>query len=228
MPSRETRKSRTIFAWLLTALWVVGCAGYVSISVDQFADLEPNEWGDFLAGFASPLALFWLVVGYFQQGEELANQVDELKAQSRQTTLLAESASGELEERRNARQPRLSYFGFGASSDDSRPHFDILNSTPTGKIHNVSFLASVDSAYVSEGEEEWDSQVWRMWFPDKRTEFPVCMNISYVDSGNYAETKILQWDGVSIELAELEKWPDELEHFLPVHLEPGKTPPFTE
>ncbi len=38
-----------------------------------------NEWGDLLAGLFAPLAFLWLVVGYYQQGQELKAQVAELK-----------------------------------------------------------------------------------------------------------------------------------------------------
>ena len=41
-----------------------------------------NEWGDFFAGGMAPLALLWLVLGYFQQSEEL-----------RQNTLLPSRAA---------------------------------------------------------------------------------------------------------------------------------------
>lgn len=60
-----------------------------------------NEWGDLLAGLFAPLAFLWLVVGYFQQGQELRNQiaefvkiskatdaqVEELQSQNRQLAL---------------------------------------------------------------------------------------------------------------------------------------------
>jgi hypothetical protein len=58
-----------------------------------------NEWGDFLAGVFAPLAFFWLVLGYFQQGDELRQntealrlQADQLKEQVRETKLLVEEA----------------------------------------------------------------------------------------------------------------------------------------
>lgn len=44
----------------------------------SFLSLKPNEWGDFLAGSFGPLAIFWLVLGFFQQGQELRLQVKEL------------------------------------------------------------------------------------------------------------------------------------------------------
>ena len=42
---------------------------------------ELNEMGDFLAGFFTPLAFLWLVVGYFLQKEELHLQNEELGLQ---------------------------------------------------------------------------------------------------------------------------------------------------
>ncbi|CAN1572637.1 hypothetical protein MCELHM10_03374 [Paracoccaceae bacterium] len=50
-------------------------------------NLEPmglNEIGDFLAGLFGPLAIFWLVLGFFQQGEELRNSVETLKLQAKE------------------------------------------------------------------------------------------------------------------------------------------------
>jgi len=48
-------------------------------------ELKPitlNEIGDFLAGLFGPLAIFWLVLGFFQQGDELRNSVESLKLQA--------------------------------------------------------------------------------------------------------------------------------------------------
>lgn len=47
-----------------------------------FYVLEPNAWGDFMAGTLGPVALFWLVLGYFQQGTELQNSIATLKLQA--------------------------------------------------------------------------------------------------------------------------------------------------
>jgi len=43
--------------------------------------MKPNEFGDLLAGCFAPLAFFWLVLGFFQQGDELRNSVTALKLQ---------------------------------------------------------------------------------------------------------------------------------------------------
>ncbi|WP_299986374.1 hypothetical protein [uncultured Ruegeria sp.] len=49
-----------------------------------FISLSPNNWGDFLAGVFGPLALFWLVLGFLQQGKELQNSVDALNLQAKE------------------------------------------------------------------------------------------------------------------------------------------------
>ncbi|MDO6587460.1 hypothetical protein Q4543_18260 [Salipiger sp. 1_MG-2023] len=49
--------------------------------------IEPiglNELGDFLAGAFGPLAIFWLILGFFQQGEELRNSVATLELQAKE------------------------------------------------------------------------------------------------------------------------------------------------
>jgi len=46
--------------------------------------MAPNEWGDFLAGIFGPLALFWVVIGFWQQGAELRNSRDALRLQAKE------------------------------------------------------------------------------------------------------------------------------------------------
>lgn len=41
---------------------------------------ELNQIGDYLAGVVGPVALFWLVTGYFQQNKAISVQASELKA----------------------------------------------------------------------------------------------------------------------------------------------------
>lgn len=48
----------------------------------SWKSLELNELGDFLAGAFGPLAIFWLVLGFFQQSKELRNNVNALHLQS--------------------------------------------------------------------------------------------------------------------------------------------------
>lgn len=43
--------------------------------------LKPNEFGDLMAGTFAPLAFLWLVLGFFQQGQELRASVKALELQ---------------------------------------------------------------------------------------------------------------------------------------------------
>ena len=99
-------------------------------------DLPPNEFGDFLAGVFGPIAFFWLVLGFFQQGKELRNSADALKLQAdelrasvdaqnalaetteQQLTLQKEEFRSTLERLNKASQPNfvVSYLGY----DDPR------------------------------------------------------------------------------------------------------------
>ena len=65
----------------LTTVWVLIFGFIVVLRWRDAGQMELNEWGDFVAGFSAPLALLWLVIGYFQQGEELQLNTDALRAQ---------------------------------------------------------------------------------------------------------------------------------------------------
>lgn len=71
----------TITGFGITALWIGAFAFVLSYYQESAAQMGLNEWGDFLAGFSAPLALLWLVIGYFQQGAELRLNTEALKTQ---------------------------------------------------------------------------------------------------------------------------------------------------
>ena len=83
----------------VSALWVLGYLVLLVVKRDAMSSMALNEWGDFLAGASAPLALLWLVIGYFQHGEELRlntkvlrAQEDELRRQVEETATLARNA----------------------------------------------------------------------------------------------------------------------------------------
>lgn len=66
----------------VTVLYLLALTIIIFLLWPEFSELKPNEWGDFLGGSLGPLAIFWLVLGFFQQGAELRNSVESLKLQT--------------------------------------------------------------------------------------------------------------------------------------------------
>jgi hypothetical protein len=64
-----------------TSAYLALFAIYALFEWQALLAMKPNEFADFLAGCFAPLAFLWLVLGFFQQGEELRNSVAALKLQ---------------------------------------------------------------------------------------------------------------------------------------------------
>lgn len=63
--------------------------------------LSLNELGDFLAGAFAPLAFYWLVLGFFQQGKELRNSVEALNNQAQELARSAQEQKNLTESSKN-------------------------------------------------------------------------------------------------------------------------------
>jgi hypothetical protein len=90
-----------------SAIWL-GVAAYVLCTTTTRPD-KLNEWGDFIAGFSAPLAFFWLVLGYMQQGEELKNNTEMLRLQAEELKHSTDALRLQAEELKNSveQQSRL-------------------------------------------------------------------------------------------------------------------------
>lgn len=69
----ESGQRLTLAGLGVTIVWLSLFALFTWRRWGDVAELKPNEIGDFLAGAFAPLAFFWLVLGFFQQGSELRN-----------------------------------------------------------------------------------------------------------------------------------------------------------
>ena len=143
-------KRLTIVGFIVTGVWVLVFISLVIWKCESVSAMDLNELGDFLAGATAPLALLWLVIGYFQHGAELrlntralAAQEKELRRQVEATSMLAENAERQAHateglvelnrverERRRLReveeaQPDLIPAGHGSSRGGQV--FDVLN-----------------------------------------------------------------------------------------------------
>jgi hypothetical protein len=81
----------TVF--ITVAYLVVMSVAFFGGHMDR-STMDPNEWGDLLAGVFAPLAWLWLAVGYYLQRLEL-------KEQRLQLTATSKAAQAQAEEQRN-------------------------------------------------------------------------------------------------------------------------------
>ncbi len=79
---------------LCTIGWLGVIAWFFGGRLSEIAQLNPNEVGDFLAGSLGPLGILWLILGFFQQGQELR---DNTRALDLQATELRNSAREQRE-----------------------------------------------------------------------------------------------------------------------------------
>ena len=119
-----------------TRVWIGGIGSILYVLVmgviavlrwDELWQLELNALGDFLAGAFGPLAILWLVLGYFQQGEELRQntealhlQAAELRQSVKQQEQMVKVAREQLEEERaRIKSQQLPSLRLMAYNDDS-------------------------------------------------------------------------------------------------------------
>ncbi|MBV7417923.1 hypothetical protein KW830_05580 [Comamonas sp. CMM03] len=144
-----------ILGWigaLFTIAYLGGLAWLTHGRWPKLQELPLNELGDFLAGSFGPLAILWLVLGYFQQGIELRQnsealhlQAAELKNSVEQQTILANVARSQLEaeleslkeqrekakreeiERKRRAQPSFTFSIGGSHGSESQHTIKIIN-----------------------------------------------------------------------------------------------------
>jgi hypothetical protein len=76
---------------VVTLIWLVAGITWIALRSDwPEKGLQANAWGDVFAGIFAPIAFAWLVLGYFQQGDELRQQVFELQESVDQQRKLVE------------------------------------------------------------------------------------------------------------------------------------------
>lgn len=64
----------------ITVVWLILIIGFALFGKMTFPQ-SLNELGDFLAGIFAPIAFFWLVLGYIQQGKQLEQNTKALEQQ---------------------------------------------------------------------------------------------------------------------------------------------------
>jgi hypothetical protein len=182
----------------VTVLYVVALGVYACVQRGPLLDMTPNEFGDALAGAASPLAFLWLVLGYLQQGEELRQNTEALKLQARElhdaveqqkALVTATQLQHEFEIQRDREQRRLNFlakqprFHSWLREDTSvYAHWELTLKNLGHTVSSFDVDASHESSMLVDGEEEFDftgnvsHKKWRSSWSWRKTE--ACMQPS--------------------------------------------------
>ncbi len=159
--------TRTRIGTVISLVWL-GAVTYLACrDTTAFAEMTPNEWGDFFAGSFAPLAFFWLVLGYLQQGDELRLstealqlQAEELSNSVQQQRALVEVSRQQVESEREAlaferrlreelSEPKFSVIGHGgAFQGDGHSTYNVT-------ISNTGHDATAFSAKIQLLSSEW-------------------------------------------------------------------------
>ena len=86
-------KKSLIFGIAVTLVWLTIIV-LISVFGDLTYPLSLSELGDFLAGIFAPVAFFWLILGYIQQGKQLDQNTQALEQQEQALQLQIEEMRG--------------------------------------------------------------------------------------------------------------------------------------
>lgn len=188
-------KKLTRVGLFISSGWSFIFLGIVLLKSACRAEMGLNEWGDFIAGASAPLALLWLVIGYFQQGEELRlntkalmTQQEELRRQVEETALLAKSSErqavaaellahvnkseAEKEEQRIKRDAQPSFWPSGGSASSRTITTNIVNEGGTAFDAKLMYSGPLNLKLTSV-EGKWEKgQTGKLVLHQHRDELP--------------------------------------------------------
>jgi hypothetical protein len=85
------------FGVVVTLVYLGVIASQIWFRIPSFYTLTLNEVGDFLAGVLGPVSIFWLILGFKQQGDELKAQAREMNNSVREQKNLVENSAGQFQ-----------------------------------------------------------------------------------------------------------------------------------
>jgi hypothetical protein len=142
-----------LIAGILTLSWFLAIGWYLSIPIDvkgvqlswfsKIASLEPNHFGDFMAGAFAPLAFFWLAYSVWIQKTELVETREVLKKQEVAQNNSARSAK-KLSELTAIQIQNSNQLNRISTYDTTSRRFDELNKA----IRHISFTNNIRSQGV--------------------------------------------------------------------------------
>jgi len=197
-------KQLSIIGILLTVIYLIILYVLISNRIDSINTLSLNEVGDFLAGAFGPLAILWLILGFFQQGIELRQNTNALELQAKelknsviqqkelvevskqQFSAEIEALNYEREQYRKSKQPIFVTHGIGGhhSASQNTYTFNISNVGNTATDVHFSFNREMRRVQPDNLPSFIKGQNFRFkfeymnWVPEEDT----TLTINYIDS----------------------------------------------
>lgn len=152
----------TILGVIVTIAYSISIAILMGDRVNQLRTIPLNELGDFLAGVFGPLAIFWLILGFLQQGKELQQSTQALELQAKelnnsvqqqkhlvevsrlQMEAEVDSLKYERQKQLDVAKPRIVFGGIGGITSHGRTNFYSEAKNFGGHIINVTLKADTN------------------------------------------------------------------------------------
>ncbi|MEG1709929.1 MAG: hypothetical protein RR285_14630 [Acinetobacter sp.] len=121
-------KKSLIIGVTITCIWFLGIYLFCFLNGYKLPE-SLNELGDFLAGIFAPVAFFWLILGYMQQGKQLDQNTKALEQQERALQLQIEEMKESVKQQ--AELAEIQKKQFGAMNESVKPILVIKDSQYT-------------------------------------------------------------------------------------------------
>ena len=179
----------TRIGFVVTFLWLTFIILIGIFNEDNLYKLDLNEFGDFMAGAFAPLAFFWFVIGYFQQGKELQLQREELALQRKEFNFQGKQAQRQADA--TEKQVAIGERELEAGKKDVRPNLVYEKTTTASASRQIRYEVNFKNiggpalnAEVSASDTNvigYDLKPNRNIYPDGDTPYRITFRVTSSD-----------------------------------------------